>query len=273
MKKVSEESKEQKRWNRSGISRFRDIEENPDSHIIQSSFISHLTAYNELMTLLSPLQDKEILELGCGFGRFSVFLSKQGAKVTGVDIGSELIAAAEALARVNQVSCRFQQRNIASLPFESDTYDIVIGLAILHHLSESDVLLALHESCRVLKPNGIAIFLEPVENSKLFDFIQNLFPAGTKGSDYYRPSILQRKSWNNYIRKLDDRTMTNQELIAGGKRYFRYVHLSPYGFVVRLERLIGYRYRRVLNTLDRFLFRVFPPLKYLSQTMLIVYRT
>ncbi len=82
---------------------------------------------------------------------------------------------------VNQVDCRFQQCNVTSLPFESDAYDIVLGLAILHHLSELDVLLALQESCTVLKPGGIAIFLEPVENSKLFDFIQNLFPGRKKG--------------------------------------------------------------------------------------------
>lgn len=66
--------------------------------------------------------------------------------------------------------------------------------------------------------------------------------------------------------------MTNQELIAGGKRYFQYVHLVPYGFTIRLVRLIGYRYIKVLRTVDKFLFRVLSPLRFYSQTALVVYQ-
>jgi 2-polyprenyl-3-methyl-5-hydroxy-6-metoxy-1,4-benzoquinol methylase len=103
-----------------------DIQENPNKYIIdaQASPVPPWTANicdDELITLLSPMQihDKKILELACGFGDVSVWLSKQGAKVTGVDLGSDLVATASALATVNQVDCRFQQCNITNLPFVS----------------------------------------------------------------------------------------------------------------------------------------------------------
>ena len=181
------------------------------------------------MGLLGSLKGKRILELGSGHGRFSAFLAKHGAKVTGVDVGFDLVAGSKVLAKVNQVDCGFLTANIVSLPFRLKSYDIVLGMNILHHLSESEVSQALSEVHRVLDEVGMAIFLEPVENSKLFDFIQNLFPAGTRQDRNYRPSILQRRAWNEYVRLLDDRNMTVRELVSEGREHFRSVRISPYG--------------------------------------------
>jgi ubiquinone/menaquinone biosynthesis C-methylase UbiE len=159
-----------------------------------------------------------------------------------------------------------------NLPFESQTYDIVIGIAVLHHLSEPDVSKALSEAYRVLNKTGMAVFFESVENSKLFDFIQNLFPAGKRGSRWYRPSILQRRAWNDYLSSVDDRDMTNRELVSEGKKHFRSVRISPYGFLIRLERLIGKNYAQNLQRLDDVIFRMFPPLRWLSQSVVVEYR-
>lgn len=203
MRKVKEKSKDQARWNQYGIEMIRKIEKDPEKYIISNCPLSKSQAYNETIRLLSPIEGKRILELGCGHGEFSVWLSKQRAKVNAVDIGSDLVASAKILARVNHVDCKFEQGNIIDLPFDSSIYDVVIGISILRHLSEADVLKALRECYRVLKAGSIAIFHEPVENSKLFNFIQNLFPVGKNGSDFYRPSILYRKAWANYIKTVD----------------------------------------------------------------------
>ena len=267
-----EQGKEQDRWNQYGARQLRDIKENPDGHIIHVSPVGYLTAYEELVRLLGSLQDKKVLELGCGLGDFSVSLAKQGAKVTAIDVGPDLIAAAKALAEVNHVDCDFRQGNITVLPFERDAFDVVIGLSVLHHLSAADVLGTLQEVSRVLKTDGMAIFHEPVENSRLFAFLQNLFPVGDRGGGHGRPSILRRKAWRRYVETADDRDMTNRELSSAGKRYFRDVRLIPYGFLIRLERLIGWKHRGKLAAMDAFLFRVFPPLRHYSQTVLVAYR-
>lgn len=269
---VHEQSKEQDRWNRLGTKQVEAIRKEPEKHIVNNSPISWLAGSGELLKLISPPKGKRILELGCGWGRSAVFLAHQGAKVTGVDIGPDLIAASKALAQINHVECDFQVANIVSLPFESQSYDCVIGMTILHHLSKPDVSLALAEASRVLKDSGMAVFIEPVENSRVFDFIQNLFPAGERGSGWYRPSILQRPAWNDYVGSRDNRVLTTRELISEGKKHFRSLRTSPYGFLVRLERLTGGRYRKTLQRLDDAMFGLFPPLGYLSQTVLVEYR-
>ncbi len=272
MNGVARHSTEQARWDHYGADRLKAIEEHPDRWIIRQSPLSSRSYNRELISLLSPLRGKRILELGCGAGEMSVFLSKQGAQVTGIDMGPSLIAAARTLARLNEADCVFQQCNVVSLPLESETYDVVIGLHILHHLSQSDVLSAVQESSRVLKRNGIAVFVEPIENSKFFSNVQNIFPAGKRGSSYYRPPLWRRAEWKEYVRALDDRDMTHRELILAGSRCFSTTRISAYGFLIRLERLLGGRYQRLLSATDTFLFKVLPPLRHFDQVALVQYR-
>jgi 2-polyprenyl-3-methyl-5-hydroxy-6-metoxy-1,4-benzoquinol methylase len=272
VQEVSKQSKEQTRWNQYGQERIKALQKTPDRFIIYSFPLHHYEqAYHDIMKSLDSLKAKKLLELGCGRGDLSVFLAKQGAKVTGVDVGENLIVAAKLLAEVNQANCEFQVANVTGLPFEANTYDVVLGIAILHHLSQPDLYKALQETYRVLKENGMAFFVEPVENSKVFNFIQNIFPRQKKGSRYYRPSILQRKAWKEYVEKLDDRTLTTQELHSAGKQ-FKTVKKWSYGFLIRLQGLIGRRFGDVLITVDRILLSILPPLRYLCQTVLIKYR-
>ena len=207
-----------------------------------------------------------------GRGRFSVFLAKQGARITGIDIAPRLMEAASLLARINEVGCDFQRANIVDLPMETNQFDTVVGNMVLHHLSQPDLLKAFEEIRRVLKPDGLAIFVEPVENSRLFDLLQNLIPAGKRNTPYHRPSILQGEAWQRYVAAMEDRNLTNQELIAAGQPHFSSVQLTPYGFTIRLEKIFGRRFRGVFNAVDQGLFRLIPPLKHLSQTVLVVYR-
>jgi 2-polyprenyl-3-methyl-5-hydroxy-6-metoxy-1,4-benzoquinol methylase len=272
MKHVYEQSEEQQRWDQYGQDRIDRIKKDPDSFIVNDFQVSGLEAVSaDLMDVLHPLTGQKVLELGCGWGNFAVFLAKQGAEVTAVDIGPSLIAASRMLAEVNHVSCDFRQANIVDLPFEADSYDKVVGLMILHHLSRHDLESALHESFRVLKPGGVAVFYEPVENSKAFDFVQNLVPVGSKSGHYHRPSILNRKAWLEYVRALDDRSLTNRELTSAGQ-HFGTVKIRPYGLLVRISRLIGRKYKRTLAAADRVLLRSIPPLRYLCQTVLVEYR-
>jgi ubiquinone/menaquinone biosynthesis C-methylase UbiE len=229
--------------------------------------------FDRLVELLSPLEGRRILELGSGLGKVSVWFANRGAHVTGVDVGPELVEAARRVAELNHANCEFFQADItAGLPVEPNTIDAVIGLALLHHLSAEDIQRALKACSSVLKPDGIAVFLEPVENSKLFSHFQNLVPVGKKYRGSARPSILQRTAWKAYVGSLDDRDLTNSELISAGEHYFRTIRICPFGFFVRLEGFVGYSFRSPLQMLDRFLFRVLPPIQRYCQTVLVEYR-
>jgi SAM-dependent methyltransferase len=125
--------------------------------------------------LAGDLAGCRVLDFGCGSGGNSVLLARKGADVTGVDISPSLIRLAQARAAVNDASAstRFLVASAHDLPFEADSFDLVFGIAILHHL---DLAATSREIYRVLRPQGRAIFQEPVRNSRLISLLRSLIP-------------------------------------------------------------------------------------------------
>jgi SAM-dependent methyltransferase len=125
--------------------------------------------------LLGNVEGKRVVDFGCGSGANSIHLALRGAAFAGLDISESLIRLAQRRLAANGVSrtARFVVGSAHDMPFESNSMDVVFGIAILHHL---DLQLVAREVHRVLKPGGRAIFQEPVRNSKLIGFIRGLIP-------------------------------------------------------------------------------------------------
>lgn len=97
------------------------------------------------------------LELGCGTGLFLERVARSGAVVVGVDLSSELLARARART-ASLANVRLARVDAHRLPFPEASFDAVYGSSILHHL---DLVAALREARRVLKPEGRLVFTEP----------------------------------------------------------------------------------------------------------------
>ena len=262
---------EQRRWDRYGADRLEALRTHPERFVVETPPYAEMPFVKGLVAALGPVAGKDVLELGCGHGQLSVYLAKQGARVTGVDIGANLVAAARRLAEVNQVPARFDRVDIATLPFPAASADLVVGLAVLHHLSEPDVASALAETHRVLRPGGTAVFTESIEDSRAFDFVQDLVPAGRPGDSHHRPSRLQRRRWARYAAEEDQRSLTSEELRRGGGAPWRSVRLEPYGLTSRLERVLPARVRSALWSFDALALRHVPPLRRFARTALVQY--
>jgi SAM-dependent methyltransferase len=98
------------------------------------------------------------LEIGAGTGYFSLNLVRAGVvgHATCTDISPGMLAALQANANrlgidVDAVAC-----DAESLPFEDESFDLVFGHAVLHHLPNLDR--AFSEFRRVLKPGGAVAF-------------------------------------------------------------------------------------------------------------------
>lgn len=271
VKTVQDESRTQDRWNSYGLETLEAVRRDPAAYAVTECPLKSLALHSEIMQILEPLEGRRVLEIGCGRGTLSVSLAKQGAVVTGMDIGPNLVEAARLVAEANKVDATFVEASATELPVEDATFDVVVGIAILHHLSRTDLAAAVREAHRVLKPGGSAVFVEPVENSAAFSFLQNLIPAGKKGNRFYRPSILSRRAWRQYVAGLEDRTLTNKELSRAGTGFDEIV-LKPAGLLVRLTRILGRRHQRWLRVLDGALLRYVPPLRRYCQTLLVEYR-
>ncbi|MGE0448692.1 MAG: class I SAM-dependent methyltransferase [Vicinamibacterales bacterium] len=135
--------------------------------------------------LLGDVRGKTVLDYGCGNGENALPLVKRGACVVGLDVSQDLLSLARRRLALHGEAAAFLAASAHDLPLPDASVDAVLGIAILHHL---DLVLAAREIHRVLKPGGLAIFQEPVRNSRLLKTIRALIPYRSEEvSDYERP--------------------------------------------------------------------------------------
>jgi ubiquinone/menaquinone biosynthesis C-methylase UbiE len=98
------------------------------------------------------------LEIGAGTGYFSLNLLKQGilSEVTCTDVSSGMLETLAASAERLHLDAETAVCDAENLPFESSTFDVVFGHAVLHHIP--DLERAFSEFRRVLKPGGLVAF-------------------------------------------------------------------------------------------------------------------
>ncbi len=119
--------------------------------------------------------EANILELGCSKGSLSFKLAKNGANVTGIDISEVAIEIAKRNAVEQNLNgkCNFFVRDASNLNFPEESFDKVIGGAILHHL---DYEKALSGISKVLKRDGEAVFIEPLGFNPIINVYRKLTP-------------------------------------------------------------------------------------------------
>jgi SAM-dependent methyltransferase len=101
---------------------------------------------------------KKVLDASCGVGYGLQILSEGGAAaVTGVDVSAEAIGAAKA--RFGEFAAELVQADLRKLPFEDDSFDVVISFETIEHVEEPEKALA--ELDRVLGPEGVLVISSP----------------------------------------------------------------------------------------------------------------
>ncbi|MDF2505642.1 class I SAM-dependent methyltransferase [Clostridium sp.] len=101
-----------------------------------------------------------VLDIGCGMGREAFCLYDKGFKITAIDISEKVIEPAKQFALESKRDIEFLLTNGLDLPFESNTFDVVIIWAQTLGLfyGEENKIHILKECNRVLKSNGILSF-------------------------------------------------------------------------------------------------------------------
>lgn len=114
--------------------------------------ITDVIERRELLRQCSPIAGKQVLDVGCGDGFFSVAIARAGGVVTGIDTDEEMVSAAKANAAREGVSVSFSSADAQSLPFQDTTFDLVVAVSLLCLVRDREA--ALVEMARVLKPGG-----------------------------------------------------------------------------------------------------------------------
>lgn len=98
------------------------------------------------------------LEIGAGTGFFMLNLMQAGLARTGVvtDISPGMVEVAVRNGTALGLDVSGKVADAETLPFDDESFDLVVGHAVLHHIP--DVELALREVLRVLRPGGRFVF-------------------------------------------------------------------------------------------------------------------
>ncbi|MEK7478820.1 MAG: class I SAM-dependent methyltransferase [Patescibacteria group bacterium] len=116
--------------------------------------------HKNVAKLLEPIQNKKILDYGCGNGKFSMYLSKFGAKVVGVDVSKSQLEIARKGEDKNII---YFLDNDPKIETEYINYfDAAVLIFVLCEISSKEKIIAvLKRVCKLLKPNGELIILNP----------------------------------------------------------------------------------------------------------------
>lgn len=158
-----------------------------------------------------------IIEIGCGTGQLSNFLSRYNRTIIGTDISLNSLKLANNFRKINSIeNVFFLQMNLFKPCFENETFDAVISNGCLHHTS--DPKKAFLTVSKLAKKGGLIIIGLYHKNGRLFtNFRQHFF-----------------KIFNNKFKFLDPRNVN--ENISQSKKYawYRDQYQNPkefsYGF-------------------------------------------
>ena len=209
--------------------------------------------------LLGDLRGKDLLDMACGVGEESVYFAKLGANVTGIDISSVGVASLRQRAVYHGLPIRALEMRADPTEFPDASFDRVHGLGILHHIGIGPGLAEVH---RLLRPGGLAVFLEPlgdvaaIETAKTWLMKHARFLGEfTDVTDY-------------------ERNLTWREVEAEVKRFSR-ASVFPYHLLYRLKRLIPYARSNpqarlgLVRRLDHAILTLMPALRRLAGGVVI----
>jgi ubiquinone/menaquinone biosynthesis C-methylase UbiE len=129
--------------------------------------------FSGISEFLGDLRGKRVLEIGCGVGRVAVLLAKSGARVTAFDLSPHSVEVARESSTTNGTAIDFAVSSGEYLPFADESFDVIFGKSILHHLV---VNIGKRDLYRVLKQNGKAVFVEPMGMNPILTFVRKYIP-------------------------------------------------------------------------------------------------
>ena len=141
------------------------------------------------------VKDKIVLDIACGEGYGSNYMSASALKVVGADISSETIKYASS--RYNKDNLSFKEMSIDNISYPDSYFDIVVSFETIEHVDERTQDKAFKEYARVLKEDGLLIVSTP----------------NTQSPNYFKGNVFHKKE------------LSVKELESKLKKYFKKIYL------------------------------------------------
>ena len=146
---------------------------------IRESLIKHFKCKNRE----KPLENLNILDIGCGGGLLSEPLTRLGANVTGIDASKRNISVAKAHLKTSKLKINYINTSPEKLKIKKK-FDVVLNMEIVEHVDNLDLFIK--DTSIFLKKNGIMFIatLNKTLKSYIFaiigaEYILKWLPIGT----------------------------------------------------------------------------------------------
>lgn len=144
--------------------------------------------------LLKKQGAKKILDVGCGSGWLVKDLKRDGFETFGCDLSDKTIR----IVKNDREIGRFVQKASAvKLPYPDSSFDALLAISVIEHLTQAEARKFLKEACRVLKPHGWIFLVTPNKITPLhliYLIIRQKWPASKDPThiNFYTPGSLKR---------------------------------------------------------------------------------
>lgn len=116
------------------------------------------TPHPWVVASVEPLRDRgvrNVLDLGCGIGRHSLYLAAEGFAVRAVDRSDAAVAHVRTEAAGHGLAVAVDVADVTDLPCPTASVDLVLAFNVVYHADEVALGRALAEVRRVLRPGGL----------------------------------------------------------------------------------------------------------------------
>lgn len=128
---------------------------------------------------------KKVLDVGCGGGILAESMAGEGAIVTGLDMGAEVLQVARLHALESNMQIDYQQQTVEQHAAQhTHGYDIVTCMEMLEHVPDPQSVV--NACARLVKPDGHVFFSTINRNAKAWllavigaEYVLRLVPKGT----------------------------------------------------------------------------------------------
>lgn len=100
---------------------------------------------------------KKVLDVGCGSGQMIKFLCSCGFEAKGVDIAKDAVILANKLNKKSVTKIG----TATKIPYKNKSFDLIISISVIEHLTKKEARLFLNEAKRVLRPDGFIFLVTP----------------------------------------------------------------------------------------------------------------
>lgn len=208
----------------------------------------HLEVWKRLTA--EGLADRDVLDYASGAGHWGIRLAQEGARVRGFDLSPVGVARSNRRAEIAGVEAVFSCSDAGELPYEDDSFDLVVGIRALHHtIKYTQTAEELH---RVMRPGAVAVFAENI---------------------YGWWGLRLARRWTMRDEEQAGDVILTEPMIRGWGAAFSGIEIERYEFLTMAKRLrLPSQLIAVLHAIDTVLFRVAPLTRRLCGECVVVVR-